>query len=164
MNAKKRKYKTSKKQRVRSMKYNYEHREEIFEGRKKLRKPKRDKICELCHEGYKARNVNQKYCRDCAQEHALAYSREYNERKEKDKTNNRWQIFNRDNFTCQYCGKNPTEDGAKLHLDHIKPKIDGGTDDFGNLVTACIQCNLEKSTKSLRNEASFKERLRLIKK
>ena len=39
----------------------------------------------------------------------------------------------------------------------------GGVDEVENLVTACERCNVEKGTKSLRNENSFKERLKLVK-
>jgi uncharacterized protein (DUF2249 family) len=50
----------------------------------------------------------------------------------------------RDCFRCQYCGRS-SHDGATLHVDHVTPKIDGGSDDDGNLLTACSDCNLGKS-------------------
>jgi 5-methylcytosine-specific restriction endonuclease McrA len=53
-------------------------------------------------------------------------------------------IFNRDNFTCIYCGKSSIEDGIKLHLDHIIPISKGGKNTADNLVTSCSMCNLEK--------------------
>lgn len=59
----------------------------------------------------------------------------------------RFEVFKRDRFTCQYCGRKPPE--AVLHLDHIQPVADGGTNDLDNLVTSCIDCNLGKSDKSL---------------
>jgi hypothetical protein len=31
-----------------------------------------------------------------------------------------------------------------LHIEHIIPKIHGGTDDLDNLALACIDCNLHK--------------------
>lgn len=71
----------------------------------------------------------------------------------------RWEILNRDNFTCQYCGRNPTEDGIKLHIDHIKSRNDGGKDIIDNYVTACEKCNRQKHTKPLRYEADFRKRL-----
>lgn len=33
---------------------------------------------------------------------------------------------------------------AALHIEHIIPKIHGGTDDLNNLALACIDCNLHK--------------------
>lgn len=58
----------------------------------------------------------------------------------------RFEIFTRDNFTCQYCGKK-AEDGIKLHVDHKTPVSSGGKSDFNNLITACEDCNLGKSDK-----------------
>jgi len=54
----------------------------------------------------------------------------------------RWHIFQRDNFTCQYCGQNIiTNRGLILEIDHIKPRSKGGTDSIDNLTTACYDCN-----------------------
>jgi len=57
----------------------------------------------------------------------------------------RFEIFKRDNFTCQYCGRNPKEDGCKLHLEHIIPKKKGGKNNPQNLITSCQECNYGKS-------------------
>jgi len=55
----------------------------------------------------------------------------------------RFEIFKRDSFTCQYCGKSAPE--VVLHVDHITPISKGGEDDITNLITACQSCNLGKS-------------------
>lgn len=55
----------------------------------------------------------------------------------------RWSILERDHFACVYCGRT-VADSVKLHVDHVIPWSDGGTDDPGNLVTACEDCNLGK--------------------
>ncbi len=55
----------------------------------------------------------------------------------------RFEILNRDNFTCSYCGV--TADEELLHVDHVIAKSKGGTDEPGNLVTACADCNAGKS-------------------
>ncbi|MFZ2406825.1 MAG: HNH endonuclease [Methylobacter sp.] len=60
----------------------------------------------------------------------------------------RFEIFQRDNFTCQYCNKSK-DDGASLQIDHKKPLSKGGTDSFENLITACSDCNLGKSDKTI---------------
>lgn len=53
----------------------------------------------------------------------------------------RWQIWERDNFTCHYCGKR-----SDLAVDHVVPEIKGGTLAPDNLVTACRTCNSRKYT------------------
>jgi len=71
----------------------------------------------------------------------------------------RWQVFNRDNFTCQYCGKNTRNDkNIMLEVDHIKPVAEGGTNDIENLVTSCHQCNHGKRTDSV-NFPDIKKRI-----
>jgi hypothetical protein len=35
---------------------------------------------------------------------------------------------------------------AALHIEHIRPKKHGGTDDLANLALACVDCNLHKGT------------------
>ena len=54
----------------------------------------------------------------------------------------RFEIFKRDDFTCQYCGAHPPQ--AILHVDHIFPASLGGTNDEINLLTACDGCNVGK--------------------
>ena len=54
----------------------------------------------------------------------------------------RYRIMERDNFTCQYCGATAVE--AKLEIDHMVPISKGGTNEFANLVTACVACNRGK--------------------
>jgi 5-methylcytosine-specific restriction endonuclease McrA len=54
-------------------------------------------------------------------------------------------IFARDNYTCQYCGK-MTKD---LTLDHVIPKRLGGKSTWENLVSACKSCNNKKGEKTL---------------
>lgn len=56
-------------------------------------------------------------------------------------------IFERDNYMCVYCKENFDTD--QLHIDHIRPKSKGGTDDITNLATACAGCNLSKGSKIL---------------
>jgi hypothetical protein len=59
----------------------------------------------------------------------------------------RFEVFKRDGFICQYCGAHPP--AVILHVDHIHPVAEGGTDDFDNLITACEACNLGKGARSL---------------
>jgi len=54
----------------------------------------------------------------------------------------RFEVFKRDGFQCQYCGKTPPD--AILEADHINPKARKGKDDINNLITACFDCNRGK--------------------
>jgi hypothetical protein len=58
-------------------------------------------------------------------------------------------IFERDSFSCFWCGKSSFEDRAELHLDHVFPLVAGGAERADNLVTACSSCNLEKARRIL---------------
>ena len=53
----------------------------------------------------------------------------------------RGDVFERDNYTCQYCG----EVGGKLECDHKVPVSKGGGNNLENLATACRTCNRKKS-------------------
>ena len=59
----------------------------------------------------------------------------------------RFEIFKRDSFTCQYCGESAPK--VILEVDHIKPVINGGTNDILNLITSCFDCNRGKSKREL---------------
>lgn len=63
----------------------------------------------------------------------------------------RFSIFERDLFTCQYCGKTPPK--VVLHIDHIIPVVAGGTNDPENLRTSCSDCNLGKGKRKLKSKA-----------
>ncbi len=57
----------------------------------------------------------------------------------------RFEVFNRDRFTCQYCGRETRE----LTLDHVMPRSRGGQHSWENLVSACIPCNHRKGERVL---------------
>ena len=58
----------------------------------------------------------------------------------------RFEVFKRDNFTCQYCGKSAPE--VVLNVDHIEPVSKGGSNDISNLITSCFECNNGKGNKN----------------
>ena len=64
----------------------------------------------------------------------------------------RFQILERDNFRCQYCGKTPKDD-IRLEVDHIIPLCEGGDDVDSNLITACFDCNRSKAGNRLNYDA-----------
>lgn len=67
----------------------------------------------------------------------------------------RFEVFKRDNFTCQYCGRSAPE--VVLEVDHIVPVSKGGTNDLFNLVTSCKECNRGKSNKELSDDTTIKK-------
>jgi 5-methylcytosine-specific restriction endonuclease McrA len=56
----------------------------------------------------------------------------------------RREIFVRDRYTCQYCGKQTRD----LTIDHVEPRHRGGRHTWENLVSACRSCNHRKAGRS----------------
>lgn len=119
----------------------------------KVREWKCDKTCKLCKSLFIPNVPNQKYCsKDCSKRAYDVYNL-YESISKLDKIDEttpnllryRIIILDRDNFTCQYCGRNPRDDhGVILHIDHKIPKHHGGNDNLSNLITSCSECNLGK--------------------
>lgn len=65
-----------------------------------------------------------------------------NERRKYMTKEERFKIFKRDNFTCQYCGRKAPD--VVLEIEHIVPVTKGGDNDELNLVTSCHDCNYGK--------------------
>ncbi|MGD0408340.1 MAG: HNH endonuclease signature motif containing protein [Candidatus Limnocylindrales bacterium] len=59
----------------------------------------------------------------------------------------RFTVLLRDGFRCRYCGRTAAEPGVGLHVDHVVPLVAGGATSEDNLMTACSECNLGKSTR-----------------
>ncbi len=59
----------------------------------------------------------------------------------------RTHVRERGHNACEYCHLHQDDSPwAALHVEHIIPKVHGGTDDVENLALACIDCNLHKGT------------------
>jgi hypothetical protein len=59
----------------------------------------------------------------------------------------RIEIFARDGYRCVYCGtEHPPEE---LTVDHVQPRMKGGDQSGGNVVTACAACNTAKGGQPL---------------
>lgn len=69
----------------------------------------------------------------------------------------RFEVFKRDSFTCQYCGRKAPD--VILEVDHINPVKEGGGNDILNLVTSCFDCNRGKRDLKL-SDASVVEKQR----
>lgn len=52
----------------------------------------------------------------------------------------KFEVFNRDHYTCQYCGRQTKE----LTVDHVIPRWGGGEYTWENVVSACQLCNRRK--------------------
>ena len=60
----------------------------------------------------------------------------------------RFNLFLRDEFTCQYCGTR-----GEMTFDHVLPRSKGGRTTWENVVASCGPCNLRKSNKQLKQTA-----------
>lgn len=60
----------------------------------------------------------------------------------------RKNVLVRDAFQCQYCGAEHT--AADLTIDHIIPKVQGGSNQWTNVVTCCRSCNIKKGGRTPR--------------
>lgn len=67
----------------------------------------------------------------------------------------RFEVFKRDSFTCQYCGRKAPD--VVLHVDHIKPVANGGPNNILNYVTSCIDCNSGKGAKELSDSSAIEK-------
>lgn len=65
----------------------------------------------------------------------------------------RFNLFLRDEFTCQYCGS--TED---LTFDHVIPRSQGGRTSWTNITAACAPCNLRKGGRTPEEASMFPHR------
>jgi len=54
----------------------------------------------------------------------------------------RHNVFLRDEFTCQWCGKKLSSTSGTI--DHVYPTSKGGTNTWRNVVACCVACNNEK--------------------
>ena len=67
----------------------------------------------------------------------------------------RYEVFKRDGFKCQYCGRSVPE--VTLEVDHIVPVAEGGENDMMNLITSCRDCNRGKGKIPLDDETILKK-------
>ncbi|MEM7242153.1 MAG: HNH endonuclease [Pseudomonadota bacterium] len=57
----------------------------------------------------------------------------------------RFNLFLRDEFTCQYCGAK-----GDMTFDHVVPRCRGGKTTWENVVASCSPCNLRKGSRSVK--------------
>jgi 5-methylcytosine-specific restriction endonuclease McrA len=54
-------------------------------------------------------------------------------------------IFERDAYTCQWCGRQLER--KDLNIDHVIPRDRGGRTTWENVVTSCVPCNTRKGNR-----------------
>ena len=65
----------------------------------------------------------------------------------------RFEVFKRDKFACNYCGKQAPN--VVLEIDHIEPVSKGGTNEILNLITSCYDCNRGKSNIKIDDDSAI---------
>lgn len=58
----------------------------------------------------------------------------------------RFNVFLRDEFTCQYCGDQHPQEG--LTFEHVVPRCKGGRTTWDNISAACVSCNTMKADRT----------------
>lgn len=58
----------------------------------------------------------------------------------------RINVYARDKFCCQYCGKKGTT--PELTFDHVVPRARGGKTNWENIVACCVSCNSKKHSRT----------------
>lgn len=72
----------------------------------------------------------------------------------------RFEVFKRDSFTCQYCGRKSPD--VILEVDHIEPVSKGGKNTMMNLVTSCKECNRGKSNIKLSDSSAIEKQQKAL--
>lgn len=49
---------------------------------------------------------------------------------------------------CEYCGIPQAGQEASFHVDHVRPRRDGGPTTLDNLALACVSCSLRKGART----------------
>lgn len=104
--------------------------------------PNYEKICVTCGKEFGAYYINRKYCSiTCSARKRYI---------DLHMTHKEWVwirefIIERDNYTCQDCGKFMMDIGLEVH--HLKAVQSGGKNDEGNLITLCHKCHKRRHGK-----------------
>jgi 5-methylcytosine-specific restriction endonuclease McrA len=78
-------------------------------------------------------------CQDCKDKHRAEVESKKKFIKRPISAKLRWEVWERDNFTCLKCGAR-----KNLAVDHIHPESRGGIDSVENFQTLCKSCNSKK--------------------
>lgn len=104
--------------------------------------------CEICDCGYVLKNNKEKT------EQPIEYRVELPTWRDRVKDSIKKQIFERDDYICQYCGvwcyDSFIQNKKSVTIEHLIPVIMGGNNKIENLITSCRECNLLKGSKSFK--------------
>lgn len=93
-------------------------------------------------EARRRRNAKDRYVKGSFKKRCIKYGVLYTQL-------NRPDVFNRDNWTCVYCGVKVVQSRQykpnQATIDHVIPLSKGGTHTIDNVVTSCQSCNSTKS-------------------
>ena len=106
----------------------------------------RDSVCERCGKVYKKTMTYQRYCGSNKKRLGCSLIMSKGGKK---RLRLRFRVFQRNGFTCQYCGRKAPD--VVLHVDHKFPHSKGGNYSLNNLITACGDCNIGKGDLLLEN-------------
>jgi hypothetical protein len=56
-----------------------------------------------------------------------------------------WQVASRADHCCEYCLAPEEISPDRFEVEHIRPRVGGGSDDLGNLALSCSLCNSRKA-------------------
>jgi len=102
-----------------------------------------DKRCKECSKIREKSRIRDK--EKARVNHKRYYAKHHEELRQKNLNRRlglRFNIFQKYDYTCQYCGRKVPE--ITLEVDHKYPKSKGGLDKVDNYTVACRDCNLGK--------------------
>ena len=99
---------------------------------------KEERLCKVCNKPFVTGRSFQAYCSLECRRKARLITKGLN-KTEFEWANLREFILERDNYTCQKCGKFAMDIGLAVH--HILPLHKGGTNDTSNLLILCHKCH-----------------------
>lgn len=65
----------------------------------------------------------------------------------------------RDNNTCQDCGKTEAQNGKRMHVHHIIPRAEGGNNMLDNLISLCSSCHMKREHATARTQGTTLKKL-----
>jgi len=103
------------------------------------------KKCKICKNSIEHKDFRRIVCSNECRAKWLSKKALMSMSREKAKTRRlklRFEVFQKYNFSCIYCGRKPPE--CILEVDHKYPQSKGGKDSIENYVSACRECNVGK--------------------
>jgi 5-methylcytosine-specific restriction endonuclease McrA len=71
-------------------------------------------------------------------------------------------VRERARHACEYCQLPQEFQEATFHVDHVKPRAEGGQTVLSNLALACVSCSLHKADRLAADDPATRKRLILF--